>query len=285
MRNITQLADAVKRQLRLFSQFGEIEAIGRRHLAKVIPDQYLEPQIANSIDYALGYAYDGFSEGDWSDDGVDPINGTVFNFHYADSADPDQTPGLIGIDPFLPNPLPAGTYEVLGTADIPEGDYADPLTPLAIRAKVINIPSNTTLENAILVAEDSINFGAWVEITNSVLVSGINGGDGLLKFGSNMIVGGPCDPILNVGAYATGKLTIQSNTTFTNAELVTSLLNDEFDLQTDNIYRGVTIQSTGDVNLGSNNQFSGCPDEGGGGPVSGPGGPGGPGGFYVRLVE
>ncbi len=141
------------------------------------------------------------------------------------------------------------------------------------------------MENAILVAEDSISFGSHVEIRNTVLISGINGGTGFLSFGSDMTVGGSCGPILDVGAYATGKLTIQSNTTFTNVEIATSLLNDELDLQTDNIYQGVTIQSLGDVNLGSNNEFAGCPYEGKGGPLNGPGGPGGTAGFYVRLVN
>ena len=169
-----------------------------------------------------------------------------------------------------------GSYEVLGTADIPKGDWSN----IAIKAKKITVSSDSTLDHVILLAEDEIDIGSNVVVTNSAFLSGFNSGEGLLKFGSDMIVGGPCDPVLNFAGYATGKLTVQSDTTFTNVQLATSYFQDVFDLQSDNVYVGVAIQSTGDVNLGSDNQFSGCPDGGGGGPETGPDA-----GLYVRLVE
>ncbi len=152
---------------------------------------------------------------------------------------------------------------------------------VAIKANVIKVGSGVSLDHVILLAEKEIDIGSDVEITHAVLASGLNNGEGLLKLGgSDLVVGGPCGPTVNVAAYSTGKLTLQSNSTYSNVDIATSYSKDELDLQSNNDFVGVAVQSTGRINLGSDNVFSGCPDQGGGGVVTGPAG-----GSYVRLVK
>ena len=86
----------------------------------------------------------------------------------------------------------------------------------------------------------------------------------LVKLGSNIVVGDPnvnCPDNVTVAIYAQGKFTIQSNTTVANTQLVTGYSVDVLDLQSNNNYYGVTIQSNGNINLGSNNFFRGCPTD------------------------
>jgi len=225
------------------------------------PDGYISPQIASQIGDFIQVIDDGFTTGTWSGQ-----EGFDYSF-----ADPGIGPSIVGS---LPDPLVSGSYEVLGTADIPEGDYTG--VPLAIKADIIKVSSNTTLDHVILMAETEIDIGSGFNITNSVFAS-----NDLLKFGSNGNLGGTdCDPNgVNFAAYSQGKLTIQSNTNFRNAHLITNYDVDVFDLQSNNIYQGVTIQAIGDIFLGSNNQFSGCPQTGDGeitGTVAG---------LYLRLVD
>ncbi len=102
-----------------------------------------------------------------------------------------------------------------------------------------------------------------------------------VKFGSNGRLGGAagtaCDPI-SAAVFSLGKFTIQSDTTFRNAQLVTGYTLDTFDLQSSNTYEGVTMQAMGDISLGSDNDLLGCSNAGGGTTGSG-------GGYYVRLVN
>ncbi len=125
-------------------------------------------------------------------------------------------------------------------------------------------------------AETEIDIGSNFTIDHAVLAS-----RGLLKLGSDGTLGSvPCDPNgISAAVYSLGKFTIQSNTTVRNAQLITGYDLEEFDLQSNNIYEGVTIQAMGNVNLGSNNSFSGCPPGTGGGPT------GNISGLYVRLVD
>ena len=82
-----------------------------------------------------------------------------------------------------------------------------------------------------------------------------------MKIGSKVRLGGPpgtaCDPI-SAAVFSLGKFTIQSDTTFRNAQLVSGYALEEFDLQSDNTYEGVAMQSLGDINLGSDNTLVGC---------------------------
>ncbi len=158
-----------------------------------------------------------------------------------------------------------------GDADIPVGDWRD----IAIWADTVKLQSDSSLANSILIAKDEIVVDG--DVRNSVLASG-----DLLKFGSNIVIGNPdehCPDDINVAAYSLGKFTIQSNTTVANTQLVTGYSVDVLDLQSNNQYLGVTIQSNGNINLGSNNLFEGCPTETLEGPLSVEDG------LIVRLVD
>ena len=119
-------------------------------------------------------------------------------------------------------------------------------------------------------------------VKNVVIASG-----DLVKLGSDGSIGDTigveprCGPT-SVAVYAQGKLNIQSDAFFKNVQLVTQagLEIDALDLQSKNVYDNVTIQSMGDVKLGTDNKFVGCPNAGSGGS-----GGGGAAGGYVRLVE
>ena len=102
-----------------------------------------------------------------------------------------------------------------------------------------------------------------------------------MKLGSNIDVGGvACDPQgISVALYSLGKFTIGSNDTIRNTYLVTGYDVEPLDLQSHNSYTGVTIQSLGNINLGSNNIFAACPAGTGEGPL------GTIAGQVVRLVN
>ena len=219
-------------------------------------DPVLAGQVADFIDAVA----DGFPFAAWNAPGFD----------YEAFADPNVS-GTTQTS--LPASLPPGTiYEIAGTADIPEGDWDH----VAIKADKITLPSNSSLDHVILMAETEIDIGSNFTIDHAVLAS-----RGLLKLGSDGTLGSvPCDPNgISAAVYSLGKFTIQSNTTVRNSQLVTGFDLEEFDLQSDNVYEGVTIQAMGNIDLGSNNNFVGCPNGTGPGPL------GNNAGLYVRLVD
>ena len=172
--------------------------------------------------------------------------------------------------------VPYTMYEISGKADIPEGDWDH----VAIKANDIVLRPGSSLTNAILIADFEIVIDGNVK--NVVIAS-----SDLVKLGSDITIGDTigvgeerCGPT-SVAVYAQGKLNIQSDAFFKNVQLVTQagLEIDAFDLQSDNVYDNVTIQSMGDIKLGTENEFAGCPN-------AGPGGGGGGAALgYVRLVE
>ncbi len=218
-------------------------------------DPLLAEGVANYIDAVEA----GFPFASWKKPG----------YEYEEFADPN-----IGNSPETTLPsdalVPYTIYDIAGTADIPKGDWDH----VAIKADVIVLPSDASLTNAILMAETEIVIDGNVD--NAVLAS-----RDLMKLGSNITVGGAaCDPNgISVAIYSQGKFTIQSNSTIKNTHLITGYDVEEFDLQSNNTYEGVTIQALGNVNLGSNNSFSGCPAGSGEGPL------GLIKGLYVRLVD
>ena len=221
---------------------------------------YQEVTLAEQVDAYIDAAEDGFPFASWSAPG----------FEYEVYADPNIAHGP---QPSLPDVLqPYTIYEIDGTADVPEGDWDH----VAIIADIIKVPSGTTLDHVILMAEDEIDVSSDFVIDHAVLAS-----RGEMKFGSNGRLGGPpgtaCDPI-SAAVFSLGKFTIQSDTTFRNAQLVTGYTLDTFDLQSDNTYEGVTMQALGDISLGSDNNLVGCS-------LSGGGTTGTSSGLYVRLVH
>lgn len=175
-------------------------------------------------------------------------------YDYEKFADPNNMIGPV-VENSMPATLESGKiYDFRGdTADIPKGDFSD----IAIIADVIKLQSDSSLTNAILMAKDEIVIDGDV---NNVVIASRN----LVKLGSNIVVGDPnvvCPDNITVAIYAQGKFTIQSNTTVANTQLITGYSVDVLDLQSNNNYYGVTIQSNGNINLGSNNFFQGCPTD------------------------
>lgn len=227
--------------------------------------------LAGIVDQFIDAADVGFDAlGDWEEAG----------FEYETFAKP-CTPTCT-VETSMPSgSLTPGTiYDISGTADIPKGHWRD----VAIRADIIKLQSDSSLRNAVLMAETEIVVDG--DVWNAVLAS-----RNLLKFGSNVCIGHngdgdtPCSGSVpacegfSVGAYSLGKFTIQSNTEMRNAQLITGYEAEEFDLQSNNTYENVTIQAMGNVNLGSDNSFAGCPQGSEGGPD------GGLSGLFVRLVD
>ncbi len=225
--------------------------------AKQYGDQ--DPKLAEGVANFIDAVEAGFPFASWNEPGYD----------YEEFADPN-----IGNTPEYTMPsdalAPGTIYDIAGTADIPKGDWQD----VAIIADTIKLPSDASLTNAILMAETEIVIDG--DVNNAILAS-----RDLMKLGSNITVGGnACDPAgISVAIYSLGKFTIQSNTQVRNTHLITGYDIEEFDLQSNNTYEGVTIQAMGNINLGSNNSFAGCPPGAGKGPL------GNIAGLYVRLVD
>ncbi len=219
-----------------------------------------EPLLAEHVGNFIDAVADGFPFASWNAPGfdyeafVDPVIGN-------------------GTQNSLPATLePYTIYDISGTADIPEGDWDH----VAIKADIITTTGTTSMNHVILMAETEISIASDFTIDHAVLAS-----RDLLKLGSNGTLGGAaCDPNgISVAVYSIGKFTVQSDTTIRNTQLITGYDLEEFDLQSNNTYEGVTIQAMGNVNLGSNNSFSGCP------PGTGEGPTGNISGLYVRLVD
>ncbi len=216
--------------------------------AQAYGERYPALAEAATLDGFIGAAEAGFFDntppGSWGDE-----------YDYEKFADPDNMIGPV-VEYSMPSTgLESGKiYDLRGdTVDIPKGDFRD----IAIIADTIKLQSDSNLTNAILMATDEIVIDG--NINNVVIAS-----RDLVKLGSNIVVGDPnvnCPDNVTVAIYAQGKFTIQSNTTVANTQLVTGYSVDVLDLQSNNNYYGVTIQSNGNINLGSNNFFRGCPTD------------------------
>ena len=220
-----------------------------------------DPLLAKMVGDFIDAAAAGFKSASWNED----------DFNYEEFADPDIL--CSGCEePFPEDPKDAQykIYDLSGTVDIPKGHWEN----VAIKADIIKLPSDSSLTNVILMAETEIVIDG--DVNNAVLASG-----GLMKLGSDIEIGGlACDPDgISVAIYSLGKFTIQSNTEVRNTHVITGYDVEEFDLQSNNIYEGVTIQAMGNINLGSNNSFSGCPPGTGKGPF------GLIAGLFMRLVD
>ena len=218
-----------------------------------------EVTMAAQVDEYIDAAEDGFSFASW----------TAPGFEYEAYANPNIANGPLNS---LPDVLQSYTiYEINGTADIPEGDWDH----VAIIADKITTTGTTTLNHVILMANDEIDIASDFVIDHAVIAS-----RGDVKFGSNGRLGGPsgtaCDPI-SAAVFSQGKFTIQSDTTVRNAQLITGYELELLDLQSNNTYEGVTMQSMGDINLGSDNVFVGCSNSGAGETTSS--------GLYLRMVH
>ncbi len=220
------------------------------------------PKLAEQVGDFIDAVDDGFASVNWDAEG----------FNYEEFANPItggysvETLDALPADALEPNTV----YEISGTADIPEGDW----TNVAIKADKIVLKPLSSLTNAILIADSEITLDG--NIDNAVLAS-----RDLIKIGSNQVIGGTaCDPNgISVAMYAQGEFTIGSTNQLSNTQLVTGYADKIFNLQSNNTYLGVAIQSMGDIALGSNNTYSGCP----------PGSTEGPEGeissIVVRLVD
>ncbi len=220
-----------------------------------------EPTLAEQVDASIQAAEDGFDSWSWTAPGFD-YEAIADLSGFGDSGYRSSLPG---------NLLPYSIYKITGDADIPKGAWDH----VAIIAESIKVQSQTSLNYVILMAEDKLEIDAEV-IDHAVLASW-----GEMKIGSDVRLGGPpgtaCDPISTM-VFSQGKFTIGSHTTVRNVQLVTNHTVDVFDLQSNNTYEGVTMQSSGDILLGSDNIIVGCSFSGGG--AIGPGA-----GLTLRLVH
>ncbi len=151
----------------------------------------------------------------------------------------------------------------------------------AIRAKKIVVADGAEISHSILLATDEIDVKGLpnaTAVTNTVLAS-----RNLLKIGSDAEMGGiACDPSgINVAVYAQGLVDIGSSTKISNTHFVSSyvLSTPAINVQTDSIFKGVTIQALGQIDFGSNNDLTSCPPGTGEGPTGNGLGP------VVRLVD
>ncbi len=218
-----------------------------------------EPELAQQVAAFIDALDVGFAYAEWIAEG----------YNYEEVANPNVD-GLpvttMPSDALVPNTV----YVISGTADIPEGDW----TNVAIKADKIVLKPLSSLTNAILIADSEITLDG--NIDNAVLAS-----RDLIKIGSNQVIGGTaCDPNgISVAMYALGEFTIGSTNQISNTQLITGYADKIFNLQSNNTYQGVAMQSMGDIALGSNNTYSGCPpgdSEGPEGEISS---------LVVRLVD
>jgi hypothetical protein len=148
--------------------------------------------------------------------------------------------------------VPGTIYDLRnGTADIPQDVHSN----VAIIADVITLQSGSTLTNAVLMAKHEVVIDGNID---KVVIASRD----LVKLGSDIVVGDPnlvCPENVTVAIYSQGQFTIQSDVTVANTQLITGNSIDTLDLQSNNNYYGVTIQSNGNINLGSDNFFRGCP--------------------------
>ncbi len=218
-----------------------------------------EPELAQQVAAFIDAVDVGFASAEWIAEG----------YNYEEVANPnvDGFPvTTMPTDALEPNTV----YEISGTADIPEGDW----TNVAIKADKIVLKPLSSLTNAILMAANEIALDG--NVYDSVLASG-----NLIKIGSNQVIGGTaCDAAgITVVMYAQGEFTIGSTNQISNTQLVTGYAEKIFNLQSNNTYKGVNIESMGDIALGSNNTYSGCP------PGDSMGPQGEISGLVVRLVD
>ena len=179
-------------------------------------------------------------------------------------------------DTTLPeSPIPHTIYIIDGTATITSGAT---MSNLVIIADKIDVGSDVTLTNMVLVATDltspgsyNINLGSYYDIDNVVLAS--NNGITLGSWG--IMGGGLCDGTNNktVQVIARENIDIASNTTISNAEI---LAGNDVDLGSNNAVNltgdGATIQAVNDIILASDGDFGACAPTGGGeetGPIAG----------------
>ena len=203
-----------------------------------------DPELAKEVAGFIGAAEAGFGPGTWTA----PYNYELF-------ADPCDPAAMCNTETSIPGggPQTGHAYQVNGTVDLPKGNH----TGIAIMADIIKLQSDSSISNSILVAQEEIVIDG--DVRNSVIAS-----RDLVKLGSNIVVGNPevkCPDNINVAIYSEGKFTIQSNATVANTQLITGYSLDVLDLQSNNNYLGVAIQSMGNINLGSDNYFKGCPED------------------------
>ena len=110
------------------------------------------------------------------------------------------------------------------------------------------------------VDETEIDIGSDFYINHAVFAS-----RNLMKFGSSGVLGGTaCDPNgITFAAYSLGKFTLQSNNIVSNAQIISGFEFGPLEGQSNNTYRGVTIQAMADILLGSSNVYSSCPNNNG----------------------
>ncbi len=217
------------------------------------------PKLAEQVGDFIDAVDNGFASGSWAAEG----------FNYDEVANPnvDGLPETTMPSDAL---VPYTIYEISGTATIPEGDWQN----VAIKADIITLKPLSSLTNAILMAANEIALDG--NVYDSVLASG-----NLIKIGSNQVIGGTeCDAAgITVVMYAQGEFSIGSTNQISNTQLVTGYAEKIFNLQSNNTYKGVNIESMGDIALGSNNTYSGCP------PGDSMGPQGEISGLIVRLVD